>query len=499
MTFKQSRVGGVAGLLPLALLAGCAVGPDFKAPDAPKAERYTAQPLPAATAATATPGGEAQRFLNQPLPAQWWTLFGSPKLDALVAEALQASPTIASAQASLRVAQENLRAQTASLFPTVDAGFNAKRQKIDTGSFGNPNGGVTIYNLYNASVDVSYGLDIWGGTRRGVEASRAAAEAQGYQLEATYQTLIANLITAAVQEAQQRALILGQELIVADQERQLKVTERQYEAGAIGRAELLSAQSNLASERAKLPALRLALTQAQNQLAVYLGKLPSEQAASPFDLSDLKLPQDIPLALPSELVRQRPDIRAAEAQLHEAAANVGVATANLLPQISLTASLGTQSSTLDKLFNGNIWGIGGSLTQPLFHGGELTAKRRAAIARYDKAKADYRQTVLTAFQNVADTLRALETDAEKLQADYAAAQAAEGSLRLTETQYKLGAASYLSLLSAQQAYTRARTGYITSLAARLQDTAALFQALGGGWTQRDPAAPMPQVQAVAVP
>lgn len=499
MTFTPSRARGLAGLLPLALLAGCAVGPDFKTPEAPKAERYTAQPLPAQTVATDTPGGEAQRFLNQPPNARWWTQFGSPKLDALVAEALRASPTIASAQASLRVAQENLRAQTASLFPSVDAGFNARRQKIDTGSFGNPNGGVTIYNLYNASVDVSYGLDIWGGTRRGVEASRAAAEAQGYQLEATYQTLVANLITAAVLEAQQRALILGQEQIVADQERLLKVTERQYAAGAIGRAELLSAQSNLATERAKLPALRLTLTQAQNQLAVYLGKLPSEQAGSDFDLTDLRLPQDLPLVLPSELVRQRPDIRAAEAQLHEAAANVGVATANLLPQISLTASLGTQSSTLDKLFNGNIWSIGGSLTQPLFHGGELSAKRRGAIASFDKAKADYRQTVLTAFQNVADTLRALETDAEKLQADYAAAQASEGSLRLTEKQYQLGAASYLSLLSAQQAYTRARTGYITSLAARLQDTAALFQALGGGWTQRDPAAPMPQVQAVASP
>ena len=492
----MTRIGCVARLLPLALLAGCAVGPDFKTPDAPKTERYTAEPLPAATTATALPGGEAQAFIaNKPLPAQWWTLFGSPKLDALVDQALKASPSVASAQAALRVAQENLRAQTANLFPTVDGKFNAERQKIDTATFGNPNGGAVIYNLYNASVSVSYGLDIWGGTRRGVEAQRARTEAQAYQLEATYQTLIANIVTAAIKEAEQRKLIEGQVFIVEDQDKLLKVTERQFDTGAIGRADLLSAQSNIATERAKLPPFQLAMSQAQSQLAVYLGKLPSEPVASSFDLEELKLPQEIPLSLPSELVRQRPDVRAAEAQLHAAAADVGVATANLLPQIALTASLGTQASVLDNLFSGNIWSIAGSVTQPIFHGGELTAKRRAAIASYEQAQADYRQTVLTAFQNVSDSLRALELDADLLRDQYAAAQASEGSLHIIEAQYKAGSTGYLSLLTAQQNYTRARAGYVYTLAARLADTVALFQALGGGWTQRDPQQPWPDVVA----
>lgn len=492
----MTRIGRAACLLPAVVLTACAVGPDFRTPEPPAATRLTAAPLPERTVAAPIAGGEAQAFLdNRPLPAQWWTLFGSPKLNGLVEDALRASPTVASAQAALRVAQENLRAQTASLFPSADAKFSATRQKIDTGSFGNPGGGATIYNLYNASVNVSYGLDLWGGTRRGVEASRAAAEAQAYQLEATYQTLIANVITSAVQEAQQRALIIGQERILEDQERLLKVTRRQFEIGAISRADVLSAESNIATERAKLPPYRLALTQAQNQLAVYLGKTPSEHAQSEFDLTELAIPQEVPLLVPSELVRQRPDVRAAEAQLHQAAANVGVATANLLPQIALTASFGTQSSVLDNLFSGNIWSIGGSLTQPLFHAGELTAKRRAAIASFEQAQADYRQTVLGAFQNVADTLRALETDAEALQANVAAAEAAEASLRLTESQYQLGGASFLSLLNAQQAYTRARAGYVISAAARLQDTAALFQALGGGWAQRDPGQPFPPTAA----
>ena len=510
MTLKQRPCNRLTGGPALALapalapvlalaLAGCAVGPDFERPQAPVADRYGAEPTPAQTTATAVRGGEAQIFLAKPVDARWWTSFGSPKLDALVEQALTASPTLASAQAALRIAEENARARGGALLPSVDAAFNPSRQKIDTGSFGNPGGGGVIYSLFNASVNVSYGLDIWGGTRRNVEASQAAAEAAAYQLEATYQTLIANLVTSAVETAEQRALLLGQEMIVADQARLLTITERQYEIGSIGRSELLAAQSSIAAERAKLQPLRLALTRAQNQLAAYAGRLPSDPAASQFELSELSLPQAVPLSLPSELVRQRPDVLAAEAQLHEAAANVGVATANLLPQISLTASFGTQSSVFENLFTGNIWSIGGSVLQPLFRGGELTANRRAAIARFDQARADYRQTVIVAFQNVADTLRALETDADTLNADHAAAAATEARLRLIERQHALGAASYLALLEAQQAWTRARAAQVISLATRMQDTAALFQALGGGWMQRDPAQPMPQVQATAAP
>jgi NodT family efflux transporter outer membrane factor (OMF) lipoprotein len=494
----MTRIGSASRLLPLALLAGCAVGPDFKTPPAPPAERVSAQPLVDKTVATPVDAGEAQTFIsNKPVSAQWWTLFGSDKLNGLIDEALKASPSVTSAQAALRVAQENYRAQASTLFPTFDGSFSGTRQKIDTASFGNPGGGATIYNIYKASVDVSYGIDLWGGTRRGVEASRATAEAQAYELEATYQTLIANIITSAVTEAAQRTLLQGQYIVVADQEKLLKVTQHQFDAGAISRSDLLSAESNLATERSKLPGFQLAVTQAQNQLAVYLGKTPSEFAVSNFDLSELKIPQEIPVSLPSELVRQRPDIRAAEAQLHEASANVGVATANLLPQIALTASIGTQASVLDQLFTGNIFSIGGTITQPIFHAGELTAKRRAAIASLDKAAADYKLTVLTAFQNVADTLRALETDADYLQAQYIAADSAGRSLKLAELQYRLGGTSYLSLLNAQQTYTKARAGYISAQATRLTDTAALFQALGGGWTQRDPKVPFPPESASA--
>jgi NodT family efflux transporter outer membrane factor (OMF) lipoprotein len=480
----------VLKLLPttLAVFAvGCAVGPNFKTPPAPSVERYTTAPLPEKTAETATPGGEAQVFLSgKDVPAQWWRQFGSEKLNQLVREALAANPSVASAQAALRQAQENLRAQTSTLFPTFDAKFSGTRQKIDTASFGNPGGGGTIYNLYNASVGVSYGLDIWGGTRRGVEAQAAAVDFQRYQLEATYQTLIANVVTAAIREAQQRQLIALETGIIADQERLLKITERQFNTGGVGRADVLSAQSNLATERAKLPALNLQLTQAQNQLSFYLGKLPSERASSDFDLAELQLPKELPIALPSTLVRQRPDIRAAEAQLHEASANIGVATANLLPQVTITGSIGTQATTIDKLFSNNIFSLAGGVTQPLFHAGELTAKRRAAIAAYDKTAADYRLAVLTAFQNVADTLGALTTDAEALQAQRAASDAAEASLRLTEKQYQLGGTSFLTLLNAQMVYSQVQTSYVQSLATRYQDTTALFQALGGGWTQRDP-------------
>ncbi len=472
--------------------SGCALGPDFETPTAPETTRYTAEALPAATITAQAPGGEAQRFLaGRELPDRWWTLFGSAKLNTLVEQALAASPTVASAQAALRVAQENYRVERSNLMPKVDATFNASRQKIDTASFGNPGGGGAIYNLYNASVGVSYGLDIWGGTRRGVEAERAAAEFQQWQLEATYQTLIANVITTAIREIEQRTLMVGQLQVVQQQESLLKVTRARYDSGAISRSDLLSMEAQLSAERAKLPGYRLAMTQAQNQLAVYLGKLPSEYASAPFELEELQLPQDLPLSLPSSLVRKRPDVRAAEATMHEASARVGVATADLLPQISLNASFGTQASVLDQLFSGNIWSIASGVTQPLFHAGELRAKRRAALATLEQTAADYRLTVLDAFRNVADALRALETDAEYLRAQHSAADLSAQSLKLIERQYALGSGSSLEVLDAQTRYTQARAGYVAARVARLSDTAALFQALGGGWTQRDPAASSP--------
>ncbi|MDB5987218.1 MAG: efflux system, outer rane lipoprotein NodT family [Nevskia sp.] len=469
----------------LTILSGCAVGPDFKTPPAPAAERYGNQPLPPETGTAPGAAGAAQAFvISNQLPAQWWQQFGSERLSALVLEAFAGSPSTASAEAALRQAYANYQAQRAGLLPFFDGKADAQRQKINGAAFGTPGAGNFIYNLFDASVNVSYNLDLFGGVRRGVEAQAAQVDYQRFQLEAAYQTLAANVVTSSVTEARLRALLAAQQAIIADEQDTLRITEVRFQAGAVSSANVLTARSNLASDQATLPSLQQQLDQAQNQLAVYLGKAPSERATSNFELSEFTLPLQIPVSLPSELVRQRPDVRAAEAQLHGASANVGVATANMLPQIQLTGSYGVESSKTSNLFDNGVWSIGANITQPLLHFGELSAKRRAALAAYDGAAADYKLTVLRAFQDVANALTALQTDAAALAAQYAAMDAAKASLALSEKQLKLGGISYLDLLTAQQQYQRANTNYLTALAARYADTAALFQALGGGWWNR---------------
>lgn len=479
-----------APLLLALAVSGCVLGPDYKAPETTAGDRYGALPLPAQTVATPVLAGDAQRFLvGRDVPQQWWTAFGSDKLNAMVKQALISSPSVLSAQAALRQAQATLKARGADLYPSVDANAGGTRQKTDSRSFGNPNGSSSIYNLYNASVDVSYGIDLFGGTQRGIEAAVAQAEFQRYQSEAAYQTLIANVVTAAVQEAQLRALIQGQGAILADQEKTLSLTRAQFELGAISKSDVLVAQSSLASERAKLPPLQLQLSQVQNQLAVYLGKLPSDQVASNFELSELTLPADLPVTLPSTLVRQRPDVLAAEASLRTASANVGVAEADRFPKLALSASYGTQASKVGDLFSADVWSLGANLSAPIFNAGALSALLGGARAAYDQSAADYQLTVLNAFRNVADSLRQIETDAERLNAENESAVAAAESLKLARLQYQLGAASYLTLLTAQQQDILARTGLIQAQAARLQDTVALFQALGGGWNTAEAGAP----------
>jgi NodT family efflux transporter outer membrane factor (OMF) lipoprotein len=491
-------------MLPLALaiaLAGCAVGPDFKAPEAPKAESFTSEPLPEQTVSTPneTPGGVAQVFApNKPLPTEWWTLFGSPKLDRLVEQAFANSPTVESAAAALRQAQENLNAQRGGLFPSVDGNVGGSRQRAQGIDIpGATDATTSVYNVYNASVNVAYTLDLFGGVRRGIERQAAVVDYQQYQLQATYLTLAANVVTTSVAEASLRDQIAATRGIVADLEKQLEIARQRHELGAAAYLDVLTANTNLASVRATLPELEKQLAAVQNQLAVYLGKLPSEREVTDFDLAELTLPREIPLSLPSDLVRQRPDIRAAEASLHQASAQIGVATANLFPQVTIAGGYGSQANNFGNLFDDKIWDIGANLTQPLFHGGTLTAQRRAAIAAYDQSSADYRSAVLTAFQNVADALTALQSDAQVLQAQHEALLAAKGSLDIAETQYRLGGASYLNLLVAQRAHQQARINYSQALAARYQDTAALFQALGGQWqtansgeaTESAPAAP----------
>jgi NodT family efflux transporter outer membrane factor (OMF) lipoprotein len=468
-------------------LFGCAVGPEFKQPETPKPANYTATALPEKTVTSSVAGGEAQHFISgQDIPDQWWTLFHSKELDQLIHQALANSPSLAAAQATLREAQENWRAQYGTIFPTVDANVSASREKISGAFLGQPNTSVSPFNLYNASVNVSYNLDIFGGTQRELEALRSLIDYQRFQLEGAYLTLTSNIITTAVKEASLRAQIRTVREILEVQKKELGVVEQQLKLGGVALSDVLAQRSQLAQTRAVLPPLEKDLEVTHHLLAVLTGKLPSEVGPLKFDLNRLKLPQKLPVSLPSDLVRLRPDIRASEAFLHAASAQVGVATANLYPQITLTGSYGTEATKASDLFAGNsvIWNLGAGLLQPVFHGGALTAKRRAAIASYDQAAAQYRSTVLLAFQNVADVLRSLEADAYTLQAQAEAEKAARESFDLTQNQFQVGAVSYLSLLNAERQYQQARINLVQAQATRFADTAALFQALGGGWWNR---------------
>ena len=474
-------------------LASCAVGPDFKSPDAPAAANggtYTPAPMPQQTVAAPGAAGAAQRFVpDQDIPAQWWLVFHSDALDRLIRASLTQSPNLAAAQAALRQAQETLNAQTGTLlYPNVAGQLGVTRETAALGSTVAPGG--SLFTLYNASVNVSYTLDVFGASRRELESLRAAVGYQRFQVEAAYLALTSNLVTTAIREASLRAQLQATREVLAAQERQLTIIEKQLAAGAISRSIVLVQRTRVAQTLATLPPLEKSLAQTRHQLSVYAGKLPSESGMPEFQLDSLQLPLDLPLTLPSSLVRQRPDIQAGEALLHEASAQIGVATANLYPQITLSGSVGSAALQAGKLFGpgSGFWSVAAGLLQPIFNGGALTAKRRAAIAAYDEAAAQYRATVLTAFQNVADALRALDLDALALKAQADAESLARESLDLATRQYQLGAVSYLALLDAQRSYQQARVGLVQAQAARYSDTAALFQALGGGWWNREPLA-----------
>jgi NodT family efflux transporter outer membrane factor (OMF) lipoprotein len=474
----------LAGVL---ALDGCAVGPDFRPPDPVSAPGYTAAPLPARTASAPGGAGAAQQFdFAGDLSSQWWTLFRSPELDGLVRQAVRESPSLASAEAALRKAREDLRAsQGALLLPAVDAGAQATRQRTSGSATTGPS---DIYNLYNTSVSVSYTLDLFGASRRRIEALRAEEDHQRFLFEATYLSLTGNIVTTAIRNASLREQIRATGDIIAAQRKHLEIVEAQFELGAASRSAVLSQQAELAATRALLPPLEGQLAATEHALSVLTGRLPAEGSIHAFRLDSIHLPASLPVSLPSALARQRPDIRAAEALLHQASAEIGVATANLFPKITLSAGYGYQAVGTGLLFSGEsvAWNLGAGLLQPLFRGGELLARRRGAVAAYDRAAADYRQTVLKAFQNVADALRALETGARALREHAEAEEAARAALDLTEKQYELGAANYVSLLTAQRDYQRARISVITARAQRFADTAALFQALGGGWWNREP-------------
>lgn len=470
-----------------ALLGACAVGPDFKHPQAPESARYTAEPLPPQTASSEGAAGAAQTYVpSGDIPAQWWTLFRSDQLNALVEQALKGSPDVAAAQAALRQAHENVLAQQGALLPQIDANASATRQKISGASFGQPQAGSIIYSLFNATANVSYTLDIWGGVRRGIEAQRAQAEYENFQLEATYLALSANVVTTAIQEASLRAQIEATEEIIAADRKQLETVQRQLALGGVSRLDVITQQTELAHQMAALPPLMKQLQQNRDLLAVLLGQTPDAPLAAHFELDDLQLPESLPVSLPAQMVEQRPDVRAREALLHQASAEIGVATANLLPQITLTGDFGGTSTRSSDLFKStsNVWSAGAGLTQPIFHGGELLHKKRAAVAAYDQAAAEYRGTVLTAMRNVADALYALNADAAELREQNLAAQAAADTLRVSRARYAAGSISSLDLLVVTRTYQQARIAQLQAQAARYADTAALFQALGGGWWNR---------------
>jgi NodT family efflux transporter outer membrane factor (OMF) lipoprotein len=465
---------------------GACVGPNFHRPVPPRVDRFTAEPLPPETAFAAGPGGAAQRFLmEQDVPRNWWTRFGSEELDALVTEALRANPSVRAAQAALRQALEITAAQRGAYFPSVQASFDPSRNRNAVGVLAPTlSSGTALFNLYTAQVSVSYVPDVFGANRRQVESLAALAEASFFQLDATYLTLTANVVTTVIQEAGLRAQIAATERVVALEREALSVLRRELQLGAVAEGDVFAQEAALAQLEATLPPLHRQLETARDALAALTGHLPADFKPVRFELDQLLLPADLPLGVPSQLVERRPDVRAAEAQLHSATAQVGVAIANMLPQVTITGSIGSSATAMGDLFKSGtgFWSAGASLTQTLFAGGTLIHRKRAADAALDQAGALYRTAVLTAFQNVADALHALDTDADAMGAAARAESAAQKSLDVVRHQLELGSVSYLALVTAEQSYQQALILAVQARANRYADTAALFQALGGSIT-----------------
>ncbi len=499
--FWPSAAAFAASLL---VLGACAVGPDFAPPPAPPVSGYTPD-TPTTTASAEVAGGAAQHFaIGRDIPAEWWKVFHSKEIDALIAEALRENPSLQAAQAALWQAKETLYASGGKLLPAVDANASVSPQQFSPAEFGQT-GSPQVFTLYQATVNVSYAPDVFGGQRRQIEANAAQAEYERFELEAAYLTLTSNVVTAAVQEASLRGQIVATQEIIKAQTDQLVVVRHQFEAGAANRADVLTQESEVATTEATLPPLQKQLEQQHHVLLALIGHFPNEPRRENLTLASFHLPTSLPVSLPTQLVEQRPDVRAAQSQLHQAGALIGVAVANRLPQFSLTASYGSAALTAATLFGPGtaIWTLGAAAAQPIFHGFTLLHQERAARAAFDMADAQYRSTVLTAFKNVADALRALQYDAATLKAQQHAVRAASETFDLTRGQYRLGAVTYIILLNAQRSYQQALLALVQAQAARYADTAALFAALGGGWWNRidvlpDPYSPEPQiVQAVS--
>jgi NodT family efflux transporter outer membrane factor (OMF) lipoprotein len=491
------------------VLASCAVGPRYHRPDAPANAGYAPAPLPQTSASAPIHGGEVQRLIDgRDIPFEWWELFKSPDLNALVEQSFRANPTIAAAQAALVQAQELVYAQQGYFFPTINANYDFERQKIGgnltldnaPGVEGNgdnllppvqnlnttPHTAPLFYNLHTAELTVGFVPDVFGANWRQVEMLAAQTEAQRFALEATYITLASNVVAAAIQEASVRAQIEATRQIITADEKSLQILRDQFRLGFAMRIDVAAQEAALGQARMLLPPLQKQFEQTRDLIRVLVGNLPNQDVPETFELDALQLPPELPVSLPSRIIEQRPDVRAAAAQLHAANAQVGVAIAAMLPQFSVTGNLGGNADEFAWLFRtgGPFWTLVGGVSQPVFEGGTLLHKKRAADAALKQAAALYQSTVITAYQNVADTLHASLSDADALAADVDAENSAKVTYDLTRRQMEVGYVNYLILLNAETAYQQALIQRVQAQATRYGDTVALFQALGGGWWNR---------------
>jgi NodT family efflux transporter outer membrane factor (OMF) lipoprotein len=469
-------------------LTACAVGPNFKRPAPPTDTGYGAAPTQGTTAAAPGTGGAAQQFVpGQDIPGDWWTLFKSEPLSSLVQQALKANPNIAAAQATLRQTHNLYAAQRTTFFPEVQGSFGATRSKLATGTIAPPTVSTSnIYNLYTAQLSLSYTPDVFGGLRRQLELAGTQVDTARYQLIAADITLSSNVVVTAITEASLRGQIAATERLLALQHQLTETAREQRKLGTFSDVDLLPQEAAEAQTAATLPPLQKQLGQTRDALTALLGRLPSGEPAETFHLEDLTLPTDLPVSVPSKLIAQRPDVLQAEANLHAASAQVGISIANMLPQFDISADTGSAALAISQLFKSytNFWDLGASLTQTLFDAGALIYRKKAADDALDAAGAQYRAAVILACQNVADTLRALAADADALKATAEAQRAAKASFDLARQQQKLGTISEVALLNAEQTYLQAEIALVQAQANRYMDTAALYQALGGGWWNR---------------
>ena len=477
---------GTAALAAVVLLASCAVGPDFKHPAAPEITRYTREPI-AQTSSAGGANGQRQRFADgRDIPQEWWTLYRSKALNALIERALANNPNLQATMATLRAAHEAVYAQEGKFFPLAQANFSPQRAQTAASLSPVPASGANIYNLYTAQLLVSYTFDVWGLNRRTVESLQTLADVQRFQVEAAYLALTANVAVAAVTEASLRGQIDATDQLIAINSKILDILRRQLDKGFATRGDVAVQDAALAQVKATLPPLRKALAQQRDLLAALSGTYPSEGPRETFRLGDLHLPTDLPVSLPSQMIEQRPDVRAAEEQLHSASALIGVATANLLPNFTINATGGYTNTVWGNLISPQslMWSLVGNATQTVFDGGTLLHQLQGARDTYQAAAWTYSGTVIDAVQNVADALRAIQADADALRAARDFERAAKVSLDLAQQQFDLGRINVLLLLTAEQTYLQAKIQVVQAQAARLSDTAALFQALGGGWWNR---------------